>query len=239
MEFFMRIFEEIDLFLFDLDGLLVDTEMLHWKAYQKMCQAFGYTLGWDYPTYLGVAGGSADGIHKRIQREIPQLFHGRMWEELYAVKKEKFFEILASSPIPLMPGVEQCLPRLAAFQKPMAVVTHSPKRFVEMVQASHPVFGWITRWVSREMYDAPKPAPDGYLAACRELKVPPDRAIGFEDTVRGIDSLLAAGVHPVLVNENDQSARAYCEQKGLSVIASFFEITISKESCTNQDTRRA
>jgi beta-phosphoglucomutase len=224
MEFFMRIFEHIDLVLFDLDGLLVDTERLHWKAYQKMCEAFGSTMDWDYPIYLRVAGGSAHGIQKQLLEEIPSLFHGRTWEELYAVKKEKFFELLTSSPIPLMPGVEQCLPRLATLQKPMVVVTHSPQRFVEMVQSSCPVFKLITRWVSREMYDAPKPAPDGYRVACSMMKVPPERAVGFEDTVRGIDSLLAAGVYPVLVNANDQSARAYCEERGGMVFSTFDEI---------------
>ena len=216
----MRTFEEIDLFLFDLDGLLVDTERLHWKAYQQMCQTFGFALGWDYPTYLHVAGGSAHGIHTRIQQEIPQLFHGRTWEELYAMKKEKFFELLISYPIPLMPGAELCLQHLATLHKPMVVVTHSPTRFVEMVQASHPVFTFIARWISREMYEAPKPAPDGYLMACKMLKVLPGRTMGFEDTLRGIESLVAAGVYPVLVNANDQSARTYCERKGVRVISS-------------------
>ncbi len=220
----MRTFEEIDLFLFDLDGLLVDTEILHWKAYQKMCQVFGYTLDWDFRTYLQVAGGSADGIARRIQREMPQLFFGRKWDELYAIKKEKFLELLASSPIPLMQGVEQCLSRLATLQKPMVVVTHSSTKIVKTVQASHPVFSLITQWVAREMYEAPKPAPDGYRAACDILKVAPGRAIGFEDTVRGIDSLLAAGVQPILVNGHDTAARGYCQQKGLSVIASFSEL---------------
>ena len=152
----MRAFEKIDLILFDLDGLLVDTERVHWKAYQKMCQEFGCTLDWDFPTYFGIAGASSEGIQNRIQQEIPHLFHGRTWEELYAVKKEKFFELMTQLPIPLMPGVEQCLPLLATLHKPMAVVTHSPRRFVEMVQQSHPVFDLISTWISREEYQVPQ-----------------------------------------------------------------------------------
>ena len=37
-----------DLFLFDLDGLLVDTEKLHFEAYKRLCSRFGYELAWDF-----------------------------------------------------------------------------------------------------------------------------------------------------------------------------------------------
>ena len=226
MEHFMRTFEKMDLFLFDLDGLLVDTEILHWKAYQKMCQEFGFSLGWDYPTYRDVAGGSSDGIRQRLAQEIPQLFYGRTWEDLYAVKKEKLFDLLSTSKITLMPGVEACLSSLTFLKKPMVVVTHSSKRFVEMIQQAHPVFSLITRWIYREMYQAPKPSPDGYKTACLQMNVAPERAVGFEDTIRGIDALVSAGVNPVLVNAEDQSARSYCQQKGIPVLSSL-ELVLS------------
>lgn len=224
----MRTLEAIDLFLFDLDGLLVDTEMLHWKAYRSMCEIFGCRLDWEYSAYLQLAGGSSDGIQRRLHQELPQLFSGRTWEELYAVKKQKFLELLASSAIPLMPGVQECLPRLARLQKPMVVVTHSPKAVVERVRTAHSVFSSITHWISREMYDAPKPAPDGYIAACLGQRVPPERAVGFEDSVRGVDSLLAAGVYPVLVNACDRTAQSYCRRKGVCVMSSLSEVALRK-----------
>ncbi len=214
----------VDLFLFDLDGLLVDTEQLHWTAYQAMCQLFGCTMDWDYPTYLRVAGGSADGIQQRLRREMPQLFIGRTWEDLYAIKKEKFLELLASSSIPLMPGVEQCLSDLVRLGKPMVVVTHSPQIVVERVQGSHRIFDCMAQWISREMYKAPKPAPDGYATACSRMNIAPERAVGFEDTIRGIDALLAAGVVPILVNAHDESARRYCCQKGIRVLSSLADL---------------
>ena len=220
----MRIPDAVELILFDLDGLLVDTERLHWQAYRQMCQTFGQTLTWDYLTYLEVAGGSAGGICERMRREIPGLFQGREWEELYEVKRESLYEILATSPIPLMPGAEHCLRLLAGTGKPLVVVTHSPRKFVDMVRAAHPVFSLINEWISREMYGAPKPAPDGYLKACSDLRIAPERAIGFEDTVRGIESLLAARIQAVLVNATDQSAHRACEGKGVTIIESLGDV---------------
>ena len=219
--------DAFDLILFDLDGLLVDTERLHWKAYQMMCQRFGCVLEWDFLLYMSVAGGSAHGIHKRMEQEIPQLFNGRSWEELYAVKKEILFELLTSSLIPLMPGVEECVLWLAAQGLPMVVVTHSPRKVVEMVQTAHPVLGLMSGWISREMYENPKPSPDGYLKACCDLKIAPQRALWFEDTLRGVDSLIAAGCHPVFVNANDSASRDYCHQKGVVALSSLTEVKAS------------
>ena len=210
-----------DALLFDLDGLLVDTEQLHWKAYRSMCEHFGCKLTWGFPLYLEIAGGSAKGIEERMRQELPRLFLGRTWEELYAIKRQKLFDLLAHSPIPLMKGVAEALPALAEEGVPMAVVTHSPKAFVDLVKKAHPVFEAMTAWVYREMYSAPKPAPDGYLRACQEIGVTPERSVGFEDTVRGIESLVAAGVRPVLVNANDPSARSYCEERGIPVFSGF------------------
>ena len=210
--------------LFDLDGLLVDTEQLHWQAYRHMCEHFGCALEWDFPLYLQIAGGSAGGIRDRMREELPQLFEGRTWDQLYEVKREKLFDLLAHSPIPLMKGVAESLPVLAKMGIPMVVVTHSPRAFVDLVQASHPVFALMASWVYREMYSAPKPAPDGYLQACHMVEVDPKRAIGFEDTVRGIESLVAAQVLPVLINASDPSARSYCQEKGIRVLASFNEV---------------
>ena len=76
----MRIPDTVDLILFDLDGLLVDTEQLHWRAYQEMCRAFGSTLSWDFPTYLRISGSASHAIAARMQVELPQtlLYWGRL-----------------------------------------------------------------------------------------------------------------------------------------------------------------
>lgn len=225
----MKLFD-VDGLLFDLDGLLVDTEQLHWQAYQQMCVHFGCTLDWELPLYLQIAGGSAGGIKDRMHKELPQLFEGRTWEQLYEVKRQRLFDLLAHSSIPLMKGVEEALPKLKKIGVPMVVVTHSPKAFVDLVRAAHPIFALMTSWVYREMYKAPKPAPDGYVRACQEVGVDPERAVGFEDTIRGIESLLAAKVQPVLINASDASARSYCQEREIRMFSSFEELVVCKKS---------
>ncbi|MBS0655353.1 MAG: HAD hydrolase-like protein, partial [Verrucomicrobia bacterium] len=50
------------LFLFDLDGLLVNTEETHYRAYARMCRDRGFTLPWDFPAYFRIAQSHSDAI---------------------------------------------------------------------------------------------------------------------------------------------------------------------------------
>lgn len=208
-----------ELLLFDLDGLLVDTEVFHWQAYRATCEKLGGSLPWSFQKYLALSGKSATAIEEQLRLEQPILFHGRTWNDLYVEKKRQLESILATKPIPLMPGVE---PFIAAHShKPMAVVTNSPKAFTELVMRNHPFLANISCWVYREKYKAPKPSPEGYLCACREKGTPPHNAVGFEDSLRGVEALLAAGCTPILVNDRDDGFQKVCFERNILVVPSF------------------
>jgi len=208
-------FEDFDLFLFDLDGLLIDSEAMHWRAYKAMCAQFGCTMKWDLASYLVTAGSSADALQQKLREEFPRIFEGREWAEIYALKQQALFEQIRTNPPEPMPGAQVFVQQLKRLNKPMVVVTHSPKEVVNSVQG---LFPEIDRWVTREDYVCSKPAPDGYLCACHLYAVDPSRAIGFEDTVKGIQALEAAGCHAVLVNAQAKKER--------NVVGSFVELRL-------------
>jgi beta-phosphoglucomutase len=190
-----------DLFLFDFDGLLVDTEELHFKAYQQLCEKRGYTLPWDLDQFLEIAHTDVLGIRKKIQALFPKLFEqAPSWDILYAEKKRIYEASLKKSHLSLLPGVEPLLEKLAHLDKKRCVVTNSNQHEVELIKSRIPALNTVPLWFTRESYDKPKPAPDGYLKALHELKDEGDRVIGFEDSMRGYESLKGAGVStPVLV----------------------------------------
>jgi HAD superfamily hydrolase (TIGR01509 family) len=101
-----------------------------------------------------------------------------------------------------MPGVAEVLEALAEKGKKRAVVTNSPKEQIDVIKEKLPLLKTIPLWITREDYREAKPAPDGYLKAMGELMIPGDRVIGFEDTIKGLQALLAAGVTGVLVSSN-------------------------------------
>lgn len=212
------------LLLFDLDGLLVDSEIFHWMAYQQMVEQLGGRLGWDYPTYLQVAGSGSHAVRERLAEEFPDLFDRYSWDEMYGIKREQVTRLLDTNPVPLMPGVERFLSAVKESSGGLAVVTHSPLLFVEQVRAAHPILSTIDLWVYREMYTNPKPAPDGYTTACAIRGVVPEETVGFEDSWRGIEALSAAGCRPILVNGQDGQLRRRCQELSLRAVSSFEEL---------------
>lgn len=185
-----------DLFLFDFDGLLVDTESLHYKAYQAVIDALGLSLTWSFSEYCQKAQISSPYLHEQLVVHVPEL-KKYDWDTLYKAKKTAYLDLLSAYPLQLMPGVAPFLEELEQRKMPHAVVTHSPKEQINAICKRLPKLSSIPHWFTREDYQEAKPAPDGYLTAWKTLGG--EHPIGFEDSVRGLQSLNAAGITPVLI----------------------------------------
>lgn len=202
----MKWIENFDLFLFDFDGLLVNTETLHYQAYQKMCAAQGVKLEWSFKKYCEIAHFSSTGLKENLLKEYPKLKEsGMSWDGLYQEKKsaylETYNEMLTKGGVALMPGVERLLEALSQAKKRRCVVTHSPLEQIEKIRAGRPELSSIPLWLTREDYSNPKPAPDGYLLAIQKLGKEGDRIVGFEDSFKGYQSLCGAPCKPVIISD--------------------------------------
>jgi len=187
-------------YLLDFDGLLVNTEPHHFAAYKAALAHFGVDLEWDYATYLNYA--HRDCHKEAFYRDYPILKERQPnFQALRAKKKEAYVEGLKHDAIDLMPGVESFIDTLILKGKNIAVVTNSTQEEIAPIKAHHPILQRIDRWITRERYLNPKPAPDGYLEALSLFKA--NRAIGLEDTVKGLKALHAAGVEPILICPDD------------------------------------
>ncbi len=200
----MKWIHHYQLFLFDFDGLLVNTEELHFGAYIEMCRARGHVLPWDFATFSQAAHYDANGLRHAVYTALPDLKNGEpRWEVLYAEKKSFYLKLLKENRLQLMTGVETLLKELESAGIRRCVATHSPLEQIEEIKARLPVLKSIPVWITREDYTLAKPAPDAYLAAIQRLAKPKDEIIGFEDSMRGIKALQAANVRPVLISPPD------------------------------------
>src|SRR5690349_22870106 len=124
----MNWISEYQLFLFDLDGLLVNTEALHYGAYKRMLAGRGYTLPWDFEKYFSIAQQDAEAPKRYIYAEFPKLQQEEPdWKVLYAEKKECYLDLLQTEAAPLMPGAEDLLLELKKQDVKRVVVTHSSR----------------------------------------------------------------------------------------------------------------
>jgi len=190
------------LFLFDFDGILVNTEELHYKAYIKICADRGFELKWDPYTYLRHAMYTATGVKEGVYREFPELFKQEpSWDVLYKEKKKAYFQLLQEEGVALMPGVNTLLKALEVSGIKRCVVTHSPHEQIQLIRSQHPILDSIPHWITREHYTQPKPSSECYQKAIATHKSSGDRIIGFEDSPRGLKALLGTEAEGVFVTE--------------------------------------
>lgn len=203
--------------VFDMDGLLVDTEP-EWDAVRQSLAA-AENLPWppeatqamlgmstqEWSTYLvehvGVSGTPAEVAEKTIA-DLERRYH-----EHLAVKTDAVGAIR----------------RMAAIA-PIAVASSSPPRLIEAVLAGLGVTELFGAWVSTEEVEAGKPAPDGYLEACRRLGADPVLAIAVEDSSNGLRAAAAAGMLVVAVPDKFTSAAASALALSHIVIDSLVEL---------------
>lgn len=188
--------------LFDLDGLLLDTEPLHGQAWLEATSAYGLTLAADQ--LLALRG------RRRLdcaQQVCHWLAEGGLAvpavDTLLAVR-QPIAEALMRQ-VPAMPGAQRLVERCIAQAIPAALVSSSSAAAVAHKSSPH---SWIALLEIRVLGDDPelaagKPAPDPYLLAARRLGVDPVTCWAFEDSLAGARSAKAAGcrVHVLLPAE--------------------------------------
>ncbi len=192
--------DDYQIFLFDFDGLLVNTEWLHREAYVRLCGRYGHTLAWDFRKYCRAA-------HRKAPKDaILALFPDLArfsWDDLYDEKCEIYSSLIREGHARLMSGAEKLLTLLEIREAKRAVVTNSRKEHLDIIRSQIPLLNSIPTWVTRESYSQAKPHPECYLKAIEMLAEPADKIIGFEDTPRGLEALCQTRAQPVIVCDED------------------------------------
>jgi beta-phosphoglucomutase len=193
----MKWIRQFQLFLFDFDGLLVNTEPVHYQAYVNMLARRGYRLEWSFAEFCSLAHLNDTALKDALYVEFPDLEPN--WAILYEEKKQSYMNLLMAGKAELMSGVEMILKELATAGIRRCVVTHSTLEQTLIIRAQLPILKTIPRWVTREDYTKPKPDPECYLRAIAFCAQPGDRIIGFEDSIRGLAALQQTPALPILI----------------------------------------
>jgi HAD superfamily hydrolase (TIGR01509 family) len=179
--------------VFDMDGLLFDTERLYGLAGQSAARELGCELAADVFTQL-------IGTTWQECRRILLTNYGPAYpfEELEAVWM-RHFGMLAETGLELKPGALELLDLLDALDLPRAIATSSSRKTVDHHLAAHGLAERFTGIVAAGDYAAGKPAPDPFLKAAERLGVDPRRCLALEDSPNGVRSAATAGMMTVMV----------------------------------------
>lgn len=179
--------------LFDMDGLMVDTEPLARRAWERVVAPYGATI--DDDLYSRTIG--------RRTTETAQLVLGALdlpvaAEELIARKTTEFLDSLRDG-VPVMPGLWALLNRIEAMGLPWAVATSTPRPVAEIVLGKLGVVGRYGALACGDEVPSGKPAPDIFLLAAERLGVAPAACLALEDSGAGCAAAAAAGTRVIAV----------------------------------------
>jgi HAD superfamily hydrolase (TIGR01509 family) len=178
--------------IFDMDGLLLDSEVYWARARTEYCASVGCdwrhedelsVKGYNSPEWAaairsrcGIDAGPADIIHA-VEARMRQLYTERL---------------------PILPGAESVVKTLAR-RYPLAIASSSPPSLIEFAMERAGLFSCFKVVVSADTVGKGKPAPDVFLAAADRLGYPPAEIAVFEDSTAGITAARAAGMFVIAV----------------------------------------
>lgn len=180
--------------VFDMDGVLFDTERLCRDCWYKVADEDGIpNMEYVYSLCIGVNAQSTERIvYENYGADFPYPEYCRRTSAMY----NKYIEDYG---VPVKDGVRETLAALQAAGLHIAVASSSRRGKVMRQLESAGIAKYFSVVIGGDSVTKSKPDPQIYLTACAELGVKPEEAIGVEDSHNGIRSARAAGMLPVMV----------------------------------------
>ena len=169
--------------LFDLDGLLVDSEPLQFRSYQYALEQFGVSL--DLNAWI-----QWHSVEASTTRWIKDQGLDLDPEAVRAVKKVHY-DHLVTHELELKPGARE-LVEMCSQDFELAVVSSSRRESIESCLQKFNLYEKFSTLVSGAELERSKPYPDTYLEAIKALRTTPENAIALEDSVTGFRAATAA-----------------------------------------------
>ncbi len=180
--------------VFDMDGVLIDSNPYHKKSLKQFAHKYGYDLNEDELRAK---------IYGRQNKEwIPRLFEREMTLaeiEEYAVEKESLFQKIFKKDVAPVAGLIPFLEVLKQENIPRAIATSAPRMNVDFVFEHTPIGNYFGLVLDDSHIKRGKPDPEAYLKATELLGFEPEECVVFEDSLSGVESARNAGCRVIAV----------------------------------------
>lgn len=180
--------------IFDMDGLLIDTEKWLVKNWQVAGNQLGYPLTRDHALY--VRSLTAELAKPYLQSQLGEGFD---YDRVRSLRRELMEQDLVEHGIQAKKGAIELLQWLKAngYQTAVATATDEERAIRYLTQVD--LLPYFDRIICATMVKHGKPAPDVYLYACECLGQAPANCLALEDSPNGVKSASAAGCTVVMV----------------------------------------
>ena len=185
--------DKIKAVIFDMDGVIFDTEMVYLRVWSEVFEKYGYKMTKDI--YASVLGTGRENVKKvfldTFGDELPI-------DDMY-IEKDENLAIAIEKGVPLKSGVHEILKYLKDndFKIALATSAVSERAFKQLRQGNIEKFFNVV--VCRDEVRETKPNPEIFLKAAKKLMVEPNECIVIEDSSAGIEAAFNAGMIPIHV----------------------------------------
>ena len=179
--------------LFDMDGTLIDTEILHAKAFHKLLELDHPGVFTDQQLHDLCLGATDEGVFRKLQEQ--DYLSKYQIEELKNKKNDFYLEYLETSLSADIchPQITQLLEKIKHSGKKIGLVTSSDELCATASMKRLGLFAHFDVFVTQESTELNKPDPAPYVKACADLGLAPQECIVFEDSPTGLQAAKAFG----------------------------------------------
>lgn len=178
--------------LFDLDGVLVDSEPLHFEAHRCALEAQGIKITKEDYIQNGVSGG------QRSFYEVMQIkYHAKVdIDEVKKLKKEIYGKLIEE--VSLFDGVKEVLTELSGKYR-LAIVSTTHLDYIYKTLEKVGILNFFETFSSAKELERGKPFPDVYLDALKKLGLNANECTAVEDSHNGVEAAKAAGIRCIAI----------------------------------------
>jgi beta-phosphoglucomutase family hydrolase len=175
--------------IFDLDGVIIDSEPFHLVVNEKIFANLGINLSEDeYQSFIGTTHQDMWSTIKKkygLLQSVPELVNMQVSGNINYIKNEK---------IDAIEGVTGLLSRLKKANIKIGIASSSPTEVIELVIKKLGISDYFSVVVGGEKIEKGKPSPDIFLKAAKVLNTKPENCVVIEDSENGVKAAKAAGM---------------------------------------------
>jgi HAD superfamily hydrolase (TIGR01509 family) len=184
--------------IFDMDGLMIDSEPLHWKAYNSVLMGFGFSFMFkDYSKYFGVSDKDiiTDLINKYKIKNISL--------KAFMEKKDKIYENYLIKKLKPKMGLISLVKNLSKKGFLLAVASSAHTKEIKIVLSKLKLDSFFNEIVSADNVDEAKPSPDIFILSAKKLRVLSENCLVLEDSPKGVIAAKSAGMFCYAIPSSD------------------------------------
>lgn len=180
--------------VFDMDGLMFDTENLTYKIWNEILTEKGYPYTFDiYRQTIGVRSAEVKAFYENLYGSDFD------YDKIKVEAMERFWEYTEKQGVPIKTGLFEILDYLKSKDIKITLATSTTTKSATEILTRAKVIDYFDRLICGDMVAKSKPDPEIFVTAVKELGENPKDCIALEDSINGIKSAYGAGLKPIMV----------------------------------------